>query len=153
MRWIPYQSQRCCKVASLRDHHGHFIRRIKLNPVSGMPCAVCWWNCPYPGTSMKDHLKQKSPRTAVGDHEHPIQMDDVKVIAREDNMWQRKIRESIEIRTRHPTINRSSSSMTNCCHVTAVPVVTWPRRINLIRLMKWPWWSRKLATLQHIWLW
>ena len=24
---------------------------------------------------------------------------------------------------------------------------------NLIRLKKWPWWSRKLATLQHIWLW
>ena len=44
-------------------------------------------------------------------------------------------------------------SMTNCCHVTAVPVVTWPRRINLIHLMKWPWWSTKLATLQHIWLW
>ena len=34
-----------------------------------------------------------------------------------------------------------------------VPAVTWPQRINLIRLMKWPWWSRKLATLQHIWLW
>ena len=30
--------------------------------------------------------------------------------------------------------------------------ITWPRRINLIRLMKWPWWSHKLATLQHIWL-
>ena len=45
------------------------------------------------------------------------------------------------------------SSMTNCCHVTAVPAVTWPRRINLIHPMKWPWWSRKLATLQHIWLW
>ena len=25
--------------------------------------------------------------------------------------------------------------------------------INLTRLMKWPWWSCKLATLQHIWLW
>ena len=35
---------------------------------------------------MKDHLKQKSPRTAVGDHEHPIKMDDVKVIQSEDNM-------------------------------------------------------------------
>ena len=27
---MPYQSQICCKVANLRDHHGHFIRRIKL---------------------------------------------------------------------------------------------------------------------------
>ena len=73
---------------------------------------------------MKDHLKQKSPRTAVGEHEQPIKMDDVKVIAREDNMWQRKIRESIEIRTRHPAINRDQGyelppSMTNCCHVTS----------------------------------
>ena len=30
MRYIPYQSQICCKVVSLRDYHGHFIRRIKL---------------------------------------------------------------------------------------------------------------------------
>ena len=30
--------------------------------------------------------------------------------------------------------------------------VTWPqeRRMNLIHLMKWPWWSRKLATLQQL---
>ena len=57
-------------------------------------------------TRMKDHLKQKFPWTAVGHHEQPIKMDDGKVIAREDNMWWRKICESIEIRTRHPTINR-----------------------------------------------
>ena len=93
-------------------------------------------------TRMKDHLKQKFPRTAVGDHEHPIKMDDVKVIAREDNMWRHKIRESIEIRTRHPAIN---------CNQGYEPPIydellscTWPRRISLIRLMKWPWWSRKL---------
>ena len=42
----------------------------------------------------------------MGEHEHPIKMDDVKVIAREDNMWWRKICESIEIRTRHPAIDR-----------------------------------------------
>ena len=106
-------------------------------------------------TKMKDHIKQKSPRTAVGDHEHPIKKDNVKVIAWEDNMWRRQIRESIEIRTRRPAINRDQRyeppppppHVTNCCHVTAVPVVTWPRMINLIRLMKWPWWSRNLATL------
>ena len=27
---ISYQSQICCKVAHLGDHHGHIIRRIKL---------------------------------------------------------------------------------------------------------------------------
>ena len=53
-------------------------------------------------TRMKDNLKQKSPR----EHEHPIKMDDVKVVAHEDIMWGRKIRDSIKIRTRHPAINR-----------------------------------------------
>ena len=57
-------------------------------------------------TRMKDHLKQKSPGTAVGDHERPIKMDNVTVIAPEDNMWRRKICESIEIRTHRPAINR-----------------------------------------------
>ena len=65
-----------------------------------MPCAVHWLNCPYPGD--KD---ERLPKTAVGDHDHPIKMDDVKVIALEDNMWWRKFCESIEIRTRHPAIN------------------------------------------------
>ena len=36
-----------------------------------------------------------------------------------------------------------SVNMINSMEV--VPAVTWPRRISLIRLMKWPWWSRKLA--------
>ena len=88
------------------------------------------------GVGAYHHLKQKSPRTAVGEHEHPIKMDDVKMIAREDNMWRRKIRESIDIRTRHPAFNRDQGydlppSMTNCCHLTAVPAVMWPRRISL----------------------
>ena len=55
---------------------------------------------------MEEHLKQKSPRTAVGDHEHPIKMDNVKMIAREDNMQWRKIREPIKITTRRLAINR-----------------------------------------------
>ena len=92
-------------------------------------------------TRMKDHLKQKSPR----EHEHPIKMDDVKVIAHEDNMWARKIRESIEIRTRHPAINHDQGY--------ELPLIYDELLSGLIRLMKWPWWSRKLATLQHIWLW
>ena len=51
-------------------------------------------------TRLKDHFKQKSQRTAVGDHEHPIKMDNVKVIDREHNMWRRKIRESVDRRSR-----------------------------------------------------
>ena len=42
----------------------------------------------------------------MGEHEHPISKDNVKVIAREDHTFRRKIRESIEIRTRRPAINR-----------------------------------------------
>ena len=90
------------------------------NPLSRMPCLV-EETARTLETRMKDHLKQKSPRTAVGEHEHPIKMDDVKVIAREDNMWRRKIREFIEIRTRRPVINPPPPpprSMTNCCNVT-----------------------------------
>ena len=110
-------------------------------------------------TRMKDHLKQKSPQTAVGDHEHPIKMDNVKAIAREDNIWRCKIHESIEIRTRRPAINRDQGyELPSHLWRTAVMwplfrAVTWPRRINLICLMEWPWWLCKLATLQHIWLW
>ena len=55
---------------------------------------------------MKEHRRSTSPRTAVGEHEHPVTEDDVKVIGREDHTFRRKIRESIEIRTRGPTINR-----------------------------------------------
>ena len=102
-------------------------------------------------TRIKDHLKQKSPRTAAGDHEHSIKMKDVKVIARENNMWRRKIRESIEIRTRHPAINHDQGYE---LPPPPPPPHLWrTRRISLIRLRKWPWWSRKLANLQHIWLW
>ena len=43
MRSIPYQSQICCKVASLRDHHGQFIRRIKLILRGHMPAVRHRW--------------------------------------------------------------------------------------------------------------
>ena len=59
-----------------------------------------------PMTRLKEHFKLASPRTAVGEHEHPISQDNVKVIAREDHTLRRKIRESVEIRTRRPAINR-----------------------------------------------
>ena len=125
------------------------VKLIVRGHMPRMPCAICRWNYPYHGDKVKNQLKQKSPRTAVGDHEHTIKVDNVD----REIMWRRRIHESIEMRTRRPAINHNQGYelpqyMTNCC-----PAVTWPRRINLIRLMKWPWWSRKLATLQHIWLW
>ena len=42
------------------------------------------------------------------DFKHTIKLDDVQVIAREDQFWKRKIRESIEIRTQKPTLNRDT---------------------------------------------
>ena len=74
------------------------------NPVSGMPCAVCRWNCPYPGDKDGRPLETAVSTNSCEKPWTPHQ--NVKMITREDNMWRRKIRESIEIRTHHPAINR-----------------------------------------------
>ena len=128
---LPYIRGTSEKLARIFKNHGvgayhkpfNTLRSILVHPKDKTPdhkkCGVFYEiqcpECPaqYVGetartleTRMKDHLKQNSPWTAVGEHEHPIKLDDVKVIACEDNMWRRKIRESIEIRTRHPAINR-----------------------------------------------
>ena len=128
---LPYIRGTSEKLARIFRNHGvrayhkpfNTLHSILVHPKDKTPdlkkCGVVYEiqcpECPaqYVGetartleTRMRDHLKQKSPRTAVGEHEHSIKMDDVKVIAREDNMWRRKIRESIEIRTHHPAINR-----------------------------------------------
>ena len=42
------------------------------------------------------------------DRKHKIKLDDVQVLAREDNYWKRKIREAIEIKTECPTLNRDA---------------------------------------------
>ena len=64
-------------------------------------------------TRLKEHLNPKatlSALSAVADHcldqGHNIGKENVKIIAREDHLWRRKIKESIEIRTRQPTMNR-----------------------------------------------
>ena len=65
------------------------------------------------GTRLKEHsnLKTANP-TAVAEHSklhrHNINMDNVSVVAREDQFWKRKIREAIEIRTLKPTMNRDT---------------------------------------------
>ena len=59
---------------------------------------------------LKEHLSQRHPLSAIGEHiqekGHSITEEQVTILAREDNLWRRKIRESIEIRTRLPTLNR-----------------------------------------------
>ena len=89
---------------------------------------------------MKDQLKQKSPRTAVGEHENPIKMDDVKVIAREDNMWC-KIRESIEIWNLHLARDMSSPppppppiyyELLSCGHVTSKDLLDPPDEVAVM---------------------
>ena len=48
--------------------------------------------------------------SAVAEHcleqGHDIKKENVKIIVREDHLWRRKIKESIEIRRRQPTMNR-----------------------------------------------
>ena len=58
-----------------------------------------------------EHLNPKKlPQSAVCEHcterGHNISEDNVKIIARQDHKWRRKIKESIEIRQRKPTLNR-----------------------------------------------
>jgi hypothetical protein len=63
---------------------------------------------------LKEHQRTrgKTPPTAVGDHikkhDHDIDMDHVQIIGREEQFWNRKIREAIEIKTQHPSLNRDS---------------------------------------------
>ena len=65
------------------------------------------------GTRFKEHCNLKTATlTAVAEHSkthrHSINTDNVSVVAREDQFWKRKIRESIEIRTLKPTMNRDT---------------------------------------------
>ena len=94
------------------------------NPVSRMPCPVCQWNCPHTGDKDERPPKTEVSTDSCGRTWTSHQNGRCQVITREDNMWRRKIRESIEIRTRHPAINHDQGyelppSMTNCCHATS----------------------------------
>ena len=85
-------------------------------------------------TRMKDHLNLRNPLTAVGEHgaheHHTITKDSVRVLAREDGWFKRKVREAIEIKIGQPAMNRDQgyelppSTMNFCCHVTVVETVT-----------------------------
>lgn len=103
------------------------IRSLLVHPKDDTPdvnkCGVVYEiTCPdcdqnYVGetaramsTRLKEHLNPKATQSAVSDHckahGHNITKENVKIIAREEHFWKRKIKESIEIRTRHPTLNR-----------------------------------------------
>jgi hypothetical protein len=89
----------------------------KCGVVYQVNCANC--DATYVGEAIRslntrynDHCKTTGATTAVGDHlkqhKHKIKLDDVQVLAREDNFWKRKIREAIEIKTECPTLNRDA---------------------------------------------
>ena len=58
------------------------------------------------------NIKKPRARPLVGEHihqhDHSITMDNVQIIGREEQLWKRKIREAIEIKTRKPTLNRDT---------------------------------------------
>ena len=121
------------------------------NPVSGMPCAVCQWNCPYPGDKDERPPKTEVSRNSCGrpwtSHQNgQCQSDSPRGqhVATQD-LWVHRNQDPPPSHQPWPGIWASP-------HLWWTAVM-WPRRINLIHLMKRPWWSRKLATLQHIWLW
>ena len=149
-----------------KDTWSHKVWCRLWNPVSRMPCPVCRWNCPHTGD--KDERPPKTEfstnscgRTWTSHQNGRCQSDSLwgQYVTTQDT-WVHRNQDPPPghqprpgIWAQHSPPPPPPSSMTNCCYVTAVLAVTWPRRISLIRLMKWPWWLRKLATLQHIWLW
>ena len=202
---MPYQSQKCCKVASLRDHHGHFIKRIKLilrghvtagifkshgvgayhkpsntllsilvHPKDKTPdhkkCGIVYEiqcpECPaqYVGETARTHTVDKDegpPKTEVstnscgrpwtshqngrGPREQYVATQEPWVHRNQDPPPGHQPRPGIWVPPPPHPPPHTTPTPTPIPHVTAVPA--WPRRIRLIRLMKWPWWSRKLATL------
>ena len=60
-------------------------------------------------TRMKDRLNLRNPLTAVGEHcaheHHKITQDSVRVLAREDIWFKRKVREAIKIKIGQPATN------------------------------------------------
>ena len=87
------------------------LRRIKTTPFQGsMTERYIGETARAMSTRLKEHLNPKATVSAVADHcleqGHNIKKENVKIIAREAHLWRRKIKESIEIRTRQPTMNR-----------------------------------------------
>lgn len=134
---LPYIGGLSEKLTNIFRQHGvstyhkpiNTIRSLLVHPkdpiTPGKKCGVVYKiTCPecheeYIGetgralaTRMKDHLSNRAPLTAVGEHraqhQHGIQASDVAIIAREQQLWPRKIRESIEIRASSPTLNRDT---------------------------------------------
>ena len=62
------------------------------------------------GTRFKEHTDGKHPNSAVWEHldekGHQCKMEEVKILAREDNPYARKIREALHIHTCQPALNR-----------------------------------------------
>ena len=64
-----------------------------------------------PSTRIGQHRKIKGQDiTAVGEHtisntKHTISVDNVEIIAREEHLWKRKIREAVEIKNHAPTLS------------------------------------------------
>ena len=132
---IPYVHGVSEKLTNIFRNHGvgtyhkpfNTIRSQIVHPKDKTPdvnkCGVVYEiSCPecehnYVGETgrpmhvrLKEHRSQNDPMTAIGEHiskrGHYINEEQVTILAREDNWWRRKIRESIEIRTRLPTLNR-----------------------------------------------
>ena len=77
-------------------------------------------------TRMKDHASHNSQPTARGDHcrdhGHVISKNNVEVLAREEGCFKRKVRETIEIKTIQPTINRDQGFDLPAIYSEIIPV-------------------------------
>ncbi|XP_038071191.1 uncharacterized protein LOC119740058 [Patiria miniata] len=102
----------CQRLISLKDKTPDLK---KCGLVYQMSCDGC--EDTYTGetartlqTRYREHTSRSAHLTAVGEHistpGHGISVDNVKIIAREDDLWKRKISEAVEIRRHHPHMNR-----------------------------------------------
>ena len=125
-------------------------KRRLWNPVTRMSCSVCQWNCPHTGDKDDRPPKTKISTNSCGRPWTFHQNEG----CQSDSPWEQYVA------TQDPWVHRNQDPPPGHQLRPGVwappppPPHLWrTRRISLIRLRKWPWWSRKLANLQHIWLW
>ena len=93
--------------------------KVDIEKQCGLVYSLSCNNCPATyvgetartlGTRFKEHTDGKHTSSAVWEHidatGHSYSMDKVKILAREDNFFHRKIREALKIHQHLPSLNR-----------------------------------------------
>ena len=108
-----------------QDTWSQKVWRRLWNPVSGMPCAVCGWNCPHPGDKDERPPKTELSMNSCGrpwtSHQNgQCQSDSPRgqYVASQD-LWVHRDQDRPPGHQPRPGIWAPPESMMNCCHVTS----------------------------------